>query len=87
MVPIMLPQVMADQTVGDVWEAWHAALVAAAPLLDKGTAERAILEPALAKAARREESVVARARACRLLPVAFASLRSDEEVRCPPANL
>ena len=80
-VPLVLQQVKNAKLADEVWQAWNAALLAAAPVLDAATAERQVLAFATAKASKRDESAAGRLAACRMLAAALPALKGDTEVR------
>lgn len=80
-VPTLLHHVKLAACPDDIWEAWYGALLAAAPLLDRPTADRAILTYAIVKStAALEGDVRARVRACKLLAAAVLALSANGEV-------
>jgi hypothetical protein len=80
LVPLIFPRTLTDANTQEVWDAWFAALTAAAPCFDKATAEQPVLSWALNKAARRDEGITARMRAVHILPTVLPPLRNDEQV-------
>jgi hypothetical protein len=81
-IPHILHQIKATQCVDEVWDAWYQALLEAAPLLHRPTADRSVLMYAITTStSSAENSMGARVRACKLLAVAAKALVGSTEVR------
>jgi hypothetical protein len=80
LVQMILAELKQPKVQGEVWQAWNEALLAAAPYMDKATAERQVLAYATARALRRDESTSGRLAGCRMVPAALPAIKSDQNV-------
>lgn len=84
LVQMVLAELKLPNIQGEVWQAWSEALLAAAPFIDKDTAEQQVLAYATAKALRRDETTLGRLAGCRMIPAALPAIKSDSNVIiCP----